>query len=265
MAIRKESFFDIPVSIFTIDELGSFIKESVNSKSKNTLYGFSLHSIYNINKLPEIVSLGKQADLIVTDGRPFYWLLKLFRIPVRCNISIPESVMLTLRIADQEKYKVLLFGSEETLNRDAGLKINKQYPGIILLEGIPGYFDFDKDIEAILDRINLLNPDILLIGISSPIKERLAFKFKERLNARFIIPCGGVIDILAGKTKLTPRIIKSIGLASLYRVIQEPKRLLLDRLKFYRFIFLNFLPVLFWNALFKKGRGFSIIDHYSKK
>jgi N-acetylglucosaminyldiphosphoundecaprenol N-acetyl-beta-D-mannosaminyltransferase len=264
MITRKESFFGIPVSIFTLSELRGFILLSIEESSGNILYGFSLHSIYNISRIPEIVKLGKDADLIVSDGRPFFWLLKLFKIPVKCNMSIPESVMLTLKIANEKKSSLLLFGSEKLLNEKACSNIKEIYPDIKVLEGIPGYFNFDTDFEKILNKIYSLNPDILLIGISSPLKESLAFNYKSRLNARLIIPCGGMIDILAGKTKLTPPFIKSLGLASLYRIIQEPRRLLSDRLRFYSFIFFDFLPVLFWNSIFRRGKDFSIIDHYLK-
>lgn len=264
MIIRKVSFFGIPFSVFTRNEVNSFIKLSVEESSVNILYGFSLHSLYNISRVPEIVKLGQDADFIVCDGRPLFWLLKFFKIPVKCNISIPESVMLSLNIANENKYSILLFGSEEILNEKASSNIKETYPGIEVLDGIPGYFDFDKDLYNILDRINSLKPDILLIGISSPLKEILAFNYKNKLNAKLIIPCGGMIDILAGKTKLTPPIIKALGMASLYRVIQEPRRLLFNRLNFYMFIFFNFLPVLFWNSIFRRRNNFSIIDHYLK-
>jgi exopolysaccharide biosynthesis WecB/TagA/CpsF family protein len=264
MIIRKEFFFGIPVSIFTLPDIESFIKFSVENSSGSIIYGFSLHSIYNISSIPEIIGLGKNAELLISDGRPFYWLLKLFKIPVKSNISIPESVMLTLKIANERKYSILLFGSTDSLNLKACSNLKKEYQNIEVMEGIPGYFDFNKEMDGIRNKISSLNPDILLIGISSPIKEKFVFENRDKLHAKLIIPCGGMIDILAGKTTLTPRFIKAVGLASVYRVIQEPRRLLIDRLKFYHFVFFNFLPWLFWNTSFLRKKNISIIDHYSK-
>lgn len=36
-----------------------------------------------------------------------------------------------------------------------------------------------------------------------------------------------MVDVIAGKTKITPKFIKKLGLAWLYRVMQEPRRLLI--------------------------------------
>jgi N-acetylglucosaminyldiphosphoundecaprenol N-acetyl-beta-D-mannosaminyltransferase len=35
-----------------------------------------------------------------------------------------------------------------------------------------------------------------------------------------------MVDVIAGKTKITPKWIKKLGFAWLYRIMQEPRRLL---------------------------------------
>lgn len=263
MKIEKSYFQGIPVSIFSLIELKNYIVTTIENSNRNILYGFSLHSIYSLAHLPEILTLGVDADLIVCDGRPFYWLLKAFRIPLKCNYSIPESVMLALQLANEQNYSVMLLGSTIENNNLASLNIKRKFPRIKVLEGVNGYFDFEKDLCSILEQIDNSKPDILLIGISSPLKERIAFLYKNKINAKLIIPCGGMIDVLAGKTRITPKFIKSIGLASIYRIIQEPKRLLKDRIRFYVFIFFNLLPLLFFKLVILREKNFSLIDHYT--
>lgn len=261
MNITKEFFFGIPISAFTPDNLKLFITNLKQNSAPKILYGFSLHSIYSISKIPEIVKLGSKADLIVIDGRPFYWLLKMFNVPVKSNISIPESVLYTLKVANDNKYSVLIFGSTIEVNEIACENIKKKYPNIKVLNGISGYFK-EHEVEERIKMNNAQNPDIILIGISSPIKEKIAFTFRSKFNAKLIIPCGGMIDVLAGKAKLSPPLIKKLGLASFYRIIQEPKRLMVDRLKFYFFIFFNLLPTLIWKGVIRRGKEFSLLEHY---
>jgi N-acetylglucosaminyldiphosphoundecaprenol N-acetyl-beta-D-mannosaminyltransferase len=263
MNITKEFFFGIPISGFTLADLKLFITSLKQNSVPKILYGFSLHSIYSISKVPEIIKLGNQADLIVIDGRPFYWLLKMFKVPVKSNISIPESVLYTLKLANDNKYSVLLFGSTFEVNTIACENIKREYPGIHVLNGMSGYFN-QNEVEEKIKIINTQNPDIVLIGISSPQKERIAFNFKNNFNAKLIIPCGGMIDVLAGKAKLSPPLIKKLGLASFYRIIQEPKRLMFDRIKFYIFFFFNLLPILIWNGAIRKRKDFSLLEHYDK-
>lgn len=262
--IPKVNFFGIPVSAFSRNELKSVIIDSVHESNKRVIYGFSLHSIYSLLSIPEIIELGKEADVVVVDGRPFYWLLKLCRIQVDDNISIPETVFLTLEIAEEQKFSVMLFGSTEELNKKANKNISNNFHNIKVLEGQHGYFDFSKDWGKILEKINNNNPDVLLVGISSPAKEEIAFKHLDEISSRIVIPCGGMIDVLAGKTKMTPSLLKKMGLASLYRLVQEPRRLLVDRLKCYFFVFFKLFPVLFWQCVVQRKRNFSLIDHFRK-
>jgi UDP-N-acetyl-D-mannosaminuronic acid transferase (WecB/TagA/CpsF family) len=80
-------------------------------------------------------------------------------------------------------------------------------------------------LPEIIDQINMCQPDILLIGISYPIKERFAVKYKHALNTKLIVPCGGAFDVFAGKTKKYKEVSRYIPTSWLVRFIQEPARL----------------------------------------
>lgn len=261
-SFSKKIFFGIPVSSFERHELRDYIINAIEECKKCTIYGFSLYSIYSLQKAPEIILLGQNADVIVPDGRPFYWLLKNFKISVKDNISIPETVLLTLEVADEKNYSVMLLGATAKVNKAAERRLKFQYPNINVLHGHHGYFNFENELRCILKYVHSKKPDILLIGISSPQKEQLTFQYISAISAGVIIPCGGMIDVLAGKTKLTPPLLKKLGLASLYRVLQEPRRLFLDRLSFYMFVFFNLLPVIFWHYYILRDRSFSLIEYY---
>ena len=87
--------------------------------------------------------------------------------------------------------------------------------------------------------------------------------YKQEIDTRIIILCGGMIDVLAGKTKISPPIIKRLGLASFYRVFQEPRRLIISRLNIYIFTFFSFISKVLWMKI--TGRDLNIIDHFSAK
>lgn len=259
--ITKHYFFDLPLSCFKRDELVTFINQCYAKKNKGILYGFSFDSVYRLKTKPEIIDYGRRADVLVVDGRPFYWLVKRFGTPVIDNISIPKSVLLALDIANQNNKKVMLLGATEEINKLAIEKVKLKYLNLSV-SGFHGYFDFENELDKVIEEINKVKPDLLLIGISSPKKEIIAVKYKNIIHAGLIIPCGGMIDVLAGVTKLTPEFIKKIGLASVYRIIQEPRRLLRDRVKLYLFVFFNLLPTLFLKKYLQRNKKFSLINYY---
>ena len=258
------SFYGLKYNSFNINEFHEYIMNIINNHKKSIIFGYSLVLLPKFKTYPEIFNISNTFDFFVIDGRGLYSIMKLCKTKGISDFSLPDIVYETLKIADRERYSVLLFGASEETNNNACNHIKKIYPNINLLKGINGYYE-KKDEDIILKEINKISPDIILIGISSPQKEKLALKIRTEINCRVIIPCGGVIDILGGKTKREPKLIKKLNLTWLYRFFQEPKRL-------FKTIFVNglsvifiLLPVFFVNVYILKNKDFSIPKFYGIK
>ncbi|MDO6354942.1 WecB/TagA/CpsF family glycosyltransferase [Caloramator sp. CAR-1] len=87
-----------------------------------------------------------------------------------------------------------------------------------------GYFDFHEE-KTIVDKINLLSPDVLFVGLGCPKQEEFIDKYKDKLNVKLIVAVGGSFDVLAERVKRAPRWMISLGLEWLYRVMVEPVRI----------------------------------------
>lgn len=259
----KQSFLGLSVSIFDELELENYLIKIIEFNKTKVLYGYSLWTISALNKIPELYLYAEQADFFVTDGRPFYLLAKLHGLPLKLDLSIPGLVFYTLQLANKFGWSVFLLGATEEMNKKAQLNLISKYPGLKRVGGQHGFFNSSEK-DKIINQINKLAPNLILIGTPSPGKEKLAIEFKANTTTNLIIPCGGMIDVLGGKTKVTPGFIKKLGLASFYRLIQEPRRLFKRTLKMYFFLFFNFLPVYLFKKFISKDRNFSVFDYYTK-
>lgn len=250
MELEYFDFYGLKISTFSLLQFENYIISKINRKQKTIIYGYSLGSIIYAKKVPEIL-LGNKADVSLIDGQGLFYLIKLLNFKVQAELSIPDSIIEILKIANKNGFSIMLYGSDEDTNSRASISIKNRYSNINVIKGIEG---FNYSIDECIQMININKPDILLIGISSPKKEIIAFKHKDEINANIIIPCGGMIDVLAGKTKQTSPFLKKMGLASFVRVIQEPRRLFKRYSYLYFNIFFNFLPGFFYSIVFKKGR-----------
>jgi len=217
-------FFGLKISSFTKEELIASLQEFDKENNSKIYYGYSLAVLSYLNKFPEYLPITSNFDVMVTDGRLFYLLAKFFGTKLNYDISIPRLTLLALDIANKMSYNTLLVGATKESNNKAQINIKKSYPDIHSINGIDGYFNFEER-NKIYSKIIEARPNLLLIGLPTPQKQIFASEIKEKLNGCIIIPCGGMIDVLAGKEKLTPLWIKKLGLASIYRHIQHPKRL----------------------------------------
>ncbi len=259
---KKFHLLGLPIHDFTISELIDEVESAILRDQKYIIYGFSGGIYPRLKDIPEFVVFFNQMDIIVSDGAGTLLLSKLFSVPLRGRVGIPNLSYKLLDLAHERKLKVFLFGASQEVNHLACKNIKKKYLGIEDCKGINGYFT-EVDEQKILDQINQFNPDILLIGISSPMKERFALKYKNKLNANIILPCGGVIDVLAGKAKRPPGKIAGLPLTWLFRFIQEPRRLFSTTIKLVFQLVFHLIPVLYFKHFTEIERNPSIVKYYN--
>ncbi len=263
--IKSVDFFGLKISLFSRRQIEHTIIDTIGKKGKKIYYGYSIWTITSFRFMPELYTFSESFDIMVSDGRWFYWFAKLFRIPIQYELSIPQLSNLVLDIANQKGYSVMIIGSTEETNKLATLFLRNNYPNILVFDGCHGGNFSKNDQENTVKVINNVSPNILLIGVSSPKKEEFAYNWKKELNANIIIPFGGMIDGLAGKVKLVPPIIKKLGLGAWYRTFQEPGRMFKNRIYMATEFFLRILPITFFQVLVLRRKEFKIPSIYGIK
>ena len=248
--IEQTSFFGFKISLFTYEQLVNYIKFTLNESQPKVFFGYSIGLIAKLRNQPSIFHYSNSFDLMVSDGRILYLLAKFSGIPVKYDISIPYLTELVLKIGNENKASIMIIGSSFEKNKKATFNIKQTYKNLVVYDGIDGGNFTENEYSLIVEHINNKKPDILLIGVSSPKKEKFAFQNKEILNTKIIIPCGGMIDILSGDIKRIPKVIKKSGLGLLWRLLQEPRKLI----KLYIYIQYEFFFKLLPLILLKKGK-----------
>ncbi len=262
--IENYNVYGLKVSNFSLQQVEALFTETIRERKNIVLFGHSLGYITLFKTYPELYAMINSFDLMVCDGTQFNWYCRLSGFRLKTVISIPNISNFTLDYASRHGLKVLLFGAKEKINQAAGANLQKKYPGLRLLPGINGYFK-EPDEPGIVSAISAQAPDVLLIGISTPIKEKFAFKYRDALNARIIIPCGGMIDVYSGYTRQSPAWIKKLGLATPFRIIQEPRRLFWPHTRMILSILFKLIPVTLFNRVILRKKDFNITSTYLNK
>lgn len=256
------NFFGLKLSIIQLDLLKREIYYAIKTNKKKVIFGYSLGSIRILKKYPIMLYFGwEKADIMIVDGRGLYLLGKILGFPFKDDISIPQLSNIILDMANQHSFSVKLLGATKENNIKAVENIQRKYKNIRVLNGINGFFKEEEE-QEIVNEINKHKPDILFVGISSPKKEEFINRWKDKLDVKIILLCGGVIDILAGDKIQTPLWLKKIGGASFFRFIQEPKRLYKYFFPFIFFLIFSFLPAIIINVIIKRRKDFSIPNFY---
>jgi len=74
--------------------------------------------------------------------------------------------------------------------------------------------------------INDSGADVLFVAFGHPKQEKWIELNRQRLNVSVAMGVGGTFDFLAGRRRRAPLWMQKVGLEWLFRVAQEPRRLL---------------------------------------
>ena len=127
-----------------------------------------------------------------------------------------------LKLANENKYSIYLFGAKEEVIESLVEKIKKEYPNINILGYSNGYV---KDKDKVMKNIIKKSPDICMVALGIPNQEKIIAKYFNKVNNGIYIGVGGSFDVMSGTKKRAPRIFIKLNLEWLYRIITEPSRL----------------------------------------
>lgn len=221
--IRSASLFGLKATCFDPQNLKRCLRDAIQNDDQLVCYGYSLTLLPKFRQVPQICRISETFEIMVADGKGFYHLCRLFGVPLECDWALYELTDALLEQAGRDGFSVMLLGSDVENNQRATENLRKAWPDAKILNGHHGYFE-KKEEPSVVSWINEQNPDILMLGMSSPKKEEFVLHHRHELKAKIIVPMGGVIDIYAGKTAPIPRIVKKLCLTWLYRFVQEPRR-----------------------------------------
>jgi N-acetylglucosaminyldiphosphoundecaprenol N-acetyl-beta-D-mannosaminyltransferase len=120
--------------------------------------------------------------------------------------------------------RVYLLGAREEVVEEAVRVIEARYKGIEVVGFRNGYFS-EEDEETIAADVKRTDPNIVLVGMTSPKKEKWISENRGTLNNCVIIGVGGLFDVFAGKVPPAPEWIKRSGFEWLFRLLHDPRRL----------------------------------------
>jgi len=163
------------------------------------------------------------ARLVLPDGIGVILGARILGRPLKCGRvpGIDFAGALFQKMAESDG-SIFLFGAKPGVADEAGQKLMETYPGLLIAGTSDGYFTNN---DAVIDKINSANPDLLLVCLGAPKQEIWMKENLAKLNVTLCAGLGGAIDVFSGNVKRAPLFFQKVGLEWFYRIICEPRRL----------------------------------------
>lgn len=165
------------------------------------------------------------ADQIAADGQPMVTISRLGRIALPERVATTDLFHDVAAIAQAEGLSFYLLGATEAENAAALADVVRLYPGLKIAGAHHGYAGGEA-LDALIAGINAAQPDILWLAMGVPHEQRFMAEHGEKLDRVGVVKTsGGLFNFLSGKNRRAPQWMQKAGLEWLFRIGQEPRRL----------------------------------------
>jgi N-acetylglucosaminyldiphosphoundecaprenol N-acetyl-beta-D-mannosaminyltransferase len=168
-----------------------------------------------------------RGDLNLPDGTPLAWVGRWVGfVHMRRRVYGPDLLLATARAGRAWGLRHYLYGSTPHVVTALASRLGKLAPGVEVVgaESPPFRPLTECEESELVERIAQARPDIVWVGLGTPLQDRFVDHFRDRLSVT-LIGVGAAFDFLAGVKRQAPAWMQDHGLEWAFRLASEPRRL----------------------------------------
>jgi len=163
------------------------------------------------------------AALCPPDSVGVLWAARRLGHPLRERVGGADTAERIAARAAQRGWRLYLLGAAPGVAEQAAAIWLARYPGLVVTGTFAGSPLPDQQ-DAIIERIRLAQPDVLLVAFGAPSQDLWIARHQPRLQTPVAIGVGGAFDFVAGVAQRAPVWVQRVGLEWLHRLAREPWR-----------------------------------------
>jgi N-acetylglucosaminyldiphosphoundecaprenol N-acetyl-beta-D-mannosaminyltransferase len=218
----------VPFDPVTASGAVARIEQMIASREPHFLVTANVDFLVQARNDIELHRIFLNADMVLCDGTPIVWASRWLRTPLPERVAGADLVPLMLKVAARKGYRPFFLGASPEAAQEAVARLHAQYPTL----DIAGHYSppfsslLEMDHEECRRRILTARPDLLFVAFGCPKQEKWMAMHCRNLGVPVTIGVGGTIDFLAGRIRRAPLWVQRTGAEWLFRLAQEPRRLL---------------------------------------
>ncbi len=208
------------------EELQQAIVEAVCQQHRAVFAYANIHAVNLARHIRSFRDFLEKAAFVYCDGEGVRLGARILGSKLPPRVALTYWIYELCALSLQKGFTLYFLGSTEAGVQEAVNRIRHRYEGVKIAGYHHGYFRKDgPDNDAVLESIRTAHPDILFVGFGMPLQEEWIARNLDGISAGAILPCGSMIDYVAGLKRLAPAWMSSHGLEWMFRLLQEPRRL----------------------------------------
>lgn len=225
--LKKCNILGVNVNVTNMTETIKYIEENLEKAKGNYICVSNVYTTVMAYENENYRRIQNEAFMTLPDGKPLSIVSKLKGFKEAERVTGPDLMEEIFKLSEKKGYTHYFYGSTEKTLNELETKLKEKFPKLRIV-GLyaPPFRDLTEcEDKEIIKSINLTNPDFLWVGLGAPKQEIWMYKHMGKINS-LMIGVGAGFDYHAGLLKRAPKWMQELSLEWLYRLYQEPSRLL---------------------------------------
>jgi N-acetylglucosaminyldiphosphoundecaprenol N-acetyl-beta-D-mannosaminyltransferase len=225
----RSNICGVEIDQYSFDEVTEqIVNHILTSGSPEYVVTPNAHHVVTLQSDERFRQIYREAFLVVPDGVSLLWAAKFLNAPLQDRVNGTDLFEKLCAIAAEKHLKIFLLGGRPGAAEGAAQVLKKRHPDLNIVGTYCPPYGFEKN-PTELDRINTAiqtgAPHILFVGLGAPKQEYWIFDNYKALDVPISVGIGVSFEFVAGVVERAPKLMQSLGLEWLFRLLVEPRRL----------------------------------------
>ena len=223
---RRVNVLGVGISPINYDTACSAVVDSIRAGRKGYICVTGVHGVTEAQDDAAFRDILNRAFLVTPDGMPMVWYGRAQGHEIS-RVYGPTFMLQMCELSVKEGLTHFFYGGGNGVAEKLRDNLCARFPGLQVLGTYTPPFRplNDDEKSALKERIALLKPDMIWVGLSTPKQERFMAEYLPQLDTKIMAGVGAAFDFHAGLVPQAPPWLQRIGMEWFYRLCKEPKRL----------------------------------------
>ncbi|MBN1504624.1 MAG: WecB/TagA/CpsF family glycosyltransferase [Candidatus Eisenbacteria bacterium] len=221
-----------------VDAIGRFVA----SRTPHKIIVANAAKLVKARKDEELRRALLTSDLVTADGISIVFAARVHGVRLVDRVTGSEHLLpMGCRLAAERGHSVFFFGAAPGVAARCADIMAGRYPGLRVAGTYSPAYDILVSEEETANSVQVIRdaaPDILFVALGTPKQEKWISRNLDKLGVPVCVGVGATFDFIAGSSKHPPDWVHGAGLAWLYRLLHEPRRLWKRNLESFVFVWL---------------------------
>ena len=225
--LNYSSILGTRINITDMNKTVSYIEQHLEELKGHYICVSNVHTTVTAYRDEEYRNIQNNAVMNIPDGKPLSIVQRRSGYKAAGRVPGPDLMPEIFQLSEEKGYRHYFYGSRQETLDALKTKLTEEYPGLTIvgMYSPPFHPLTEEEDEKAIENINSCNPDFIWVGLGAPKQEKWMAAHDGKVCG-VMLGVGAGFDFHAGTIKRAPLWMQEFCMEWLFRIGQDPKRLL---------------------------------------